>query len=109
MHSSVVLLTLLVEKDGPVRRLALVLGSMFQNVENRGQMVARAQICVPWSHVLRRMSSVAGARTVAVLACDLCHGQELRRAVNRAQEAGAGVGTEGGSKQSHPDALVEWP
>ena len=41
---------------------------------SRGQMAVRAQICVPLSHVLRRMFSVAGARTVTVLARDLCHG-----------------------------------
>lgn len=33
--------------------------------------------------------------------------KELRRAVNRAEEAGAGAGTEGGSKQFHGDASVE--
>lgn len=46
---------------------------MFQIVQNRGQMAVGVPICVPWSHVLRRMSSVAGARTGAVRACDLWH------------------------------------
>lgn len=68
-------------------------------------MAARVQICKPWSHVLRRMSSVAGARTVAVLACDLRHGWGSDELSAGTQEAGAGAGTEARNKQSHRDEL----
>lgn len=61
VHCSVILRTLLVDANGPVRRLAVVLGGMFQDVRSRGQMAVRVQICSPRSRVLRRMSSVAGA------------------------------------------------